>query len=322
MLDLELRKKCISSTDIGPIFGVDDWRDGWTVAAYKQGLIPAETPNFRMRLGKAIESLIVVRYAELIGKEVTYFDQTVVHPTRQWMSATPDALICGEKRGVDAKYVHWDQRRKWGASCDEVPLSVQFQMWWMMAVCEYDTWDVAAVVGEDEPRIYTFLRDREAERVMIERAEEFHRRYVIGKELPPIGGSDAAQRWLQQAFPTHRTPDIRQATDEEAYMLDAYVRLRCELRNLSEEKDELENRLRAAVADSEGLAWPDGKFTWRKTKDSAKTDWKSLALGLMRLLPEEEAQMHLELHTARKEGSRRIWLDSDSYRDSAREVAA
>jgi predicted phage-related endonuclease len=318
MLDLALRKTCITSTDIGPIFGVDDWRDAFSVWVDKKTDAPPMEPNNRMRLGKFLERGIMSAYEHVTGRETRWCDSTVTHATRNWMAATPDAFAVAEARGVDAKLIFWDQRARWGETPNDIPRSIQLQMWWMMAVCEFEVWDVAALVGDDLPRIYTIERDREAEGVMIARAEEFHRRYIVGDETPPIGGSDAAAQWLQQAFPRHKRPDLRLATEAEAEVLDVYVRLRLAQKTLAGERADLENHLKLAIADKEGLIWDAGRLTWRKTKDRSITDWQSCALGMLNEYIEDPERRDevVAFYTRAKEGSRRLLLKADEIADA------
>jgi predicted phage-related endonuclease len=316
MIDHELRRTRITSTDLGPIFGVDEWRDAFSVWAEKKGRLPAREPTPRMRMGKFLERGIVAAYGAVTRREPVWCDETVCHPERDWMAASPDALCAGERRGVDAKLVFWDQRRKWGATPDDIPESIQVQMWWMMAVLEYDVWDVAALVGDDLPRVYTFERDREIERALIAKAEEFWRRHILGDEVPAIGGSAAAGVWLQQAFPTHRRPDLRAATAEEIADLEQCVQVRIEQRVLAEERACLENRLKLAVGEREGLYWPEGKFTWRKTRDQTVTDWESMATGLLHahVKDAEERETLTGIYRTTKPGPRRVLLESDLLR--------
>jgi len=315
MIDHELRRQCITSTDVGPIFGVDLYRDAFDVWAAKHGHAAPFEPSARMLLGKDLEEGIVKAYRRITGKPAEWADITSRHPHRPWMAASPDALVFAPdgmlERGVDAKLVFWDQRRKWGLDANDVPEGIQLQMWWMMATMECDAWDIAALVGDDEPRIYTIERHREAERVVIARCEEWHRRYVVGNETPPITGSKNAEVWLQQAFPHHKRPDMRDATEAEAILLDQYAQARV-VRGIARKMcDEMEHRIKLAIADKEGLAWPGGTFTWRRTQDGEEIDWESLGRGLLNEKDKETAQTLLGLYTQPKPGSRRMRFTSN-----------
>jgi predicted phage-related endonuclease len=310
MIDPEIRRLGIGGSEIGAIFGVDSNRDAFSVWAAKKGGLPPSEPDERMRIGKALEPGVLELYEYVTGRSVKYCDQTSVHPERPWMVYTPDALCIAERRGVDAKVVAWDQRRLWGPTVDDIPERITLQCWWYMAALDYDVWDVAALVGDGLPRVYEIRRDREGERVMLQRVEEFWRRFIVGDDMPPIGTSTHAGAWLQRAFPRHQSPDLRTATDEEMLLLGRYAAVRVTEKAAKDARAELENRIKLAIGDREGLVWPTGKFTWRKTKDKIVTDWKSMAKGLaQQYLADDEARATLTgIYTRPEEGQRRIYF--------------
>lgn len=319
MVDLELRRHGIGASEVGAIFGVHPWLTAFSLRAEKRGEIPRREPDMRVRLGQAFEVGVLSLYSYATGREVDHCGHTMQHPERPWMVYTPDALCRGERRGVDAKVTHWDQRNKWGETADEIPEYIQLQCWYYMAALDYDVWDVAAmVIGEDAPRIYEIPRDREAERAMLERVEEFWVRYIQGSEQLPIDGSDAASAWLQQRFPRHRRPDLREATRPEQLLLEEYVDVRLFEREAKERRARLENQIKLAIADKEGLTWPDGKFTWRRTKDGSATDWEKLAEALLADYVEDPKMRRRAIaeHTQPRPGGRRIRIDCAQLREA------
>jgi predicted phage-related endonuclease len=316
MIDHELRRQCITSTDVGPIFGVDAYRTAFDVWAEKHGHAPPFEPTARMLMGKDVEQGIVKTYSRITGRQTEWRDETIRHPERKWMAASPDALVYGPgaalARVVDAKLVFWDQRRKWSAG---PPEGLQMQLWWLMAVLGAEVSDIVAWAGEDEPRIYEIERDREAERVVIAKCEEWHRRYVLGDETPPISGSKAAAAWLQQAFPHDNRPNMREATDEEIELLEEYAMVRLDQKEATDRRNVMENQIKLAIADREGLKWPGGKFTWRLTKDREKVDWKALGTHLLitRIKDlQERAALEAE-YTKTGPGTRRIHFVSEAF---------
>lgn len=319
MIDPKIRRLGIGGSEVGALFGCDGDRDAFSVWAEKKGGLPSLPPTDRMLLGKALEPGVLQLYTHVTGREVDYCDKTFLHVERPYMVYTPDAFCKHDRRGVDAKVVAWDQRRKWGPTSDDIPQRIQLQCWWYMAATDYDVWDVAALLGDGMPRVYEVIRDVEAERVMLARAEEFYLRYLVGDEVPEMGGTDCASLWLQQAFPHHKRPDLRLATDAEIALLDQYAQVRLEQKDLAEQRARLENQIKLAIAEREGLVWFGGKFTWRKCKDKAVTDWESMALGLMNQYVKDEATRAtlMEMYTYTKSGSRRIWFDSDLLHDTS-----
>jgi predicted phage-related endonuclease len=271
-----------------------------------------------MIVGQKLEQGVLALYEHVTGRKVDYCNVTSQHPERPWQVYTPDALCVGERRGVDAKVVFWDQRRKWGATANDIPERVQLQAWWYISAMDYDAWDICALVGEELPRIYTIVRDREVERVMLAKCEEFYRRYLIGDETPPIIQPGAAvDRYLQHAFPTHKRPDIREATEEEAGALEEYAQIRIDYKELEGMKKRAEMLFKLAIAHQEGLQWENGKITWRLTKDKTVTRWEGMALALLNAHvkdPEVRAQV-LADHQYTKTGGRRLRFEYDGIVD-------
>lgn len=317
MIDVELRQKAIASTDIPAILGYDDRRDKFSVRAEKRGELTPQEPSLRMRKGKYFEQGIVQWYSDLTGHETEWLDRTLVHPLYPWIVGTPDALCKYERRGVDAKMVGWNQRHQWGTSADDIPERIQLQAHWLMLVTDYSLWDIAAWIDEDQLAVYTIERDSELERELIRRAQDFYERYIVGDELPPITGSEAASRWLREKFPRQKT-DIQPATEAEILLLEEYAMVRLDEADTIQEKKRLENEIKLAIGEREGLAWPQGKFTWRRTKDSAHTNWEELAKSLLAGYADEERAALLQKHTELRPGIRRIHFDSDiEHRESA-----
>jgi predicted phage-related endonuclease len=315
-INRELRRLGWGGADMGALFDVDPDRDLHTaVLEKKHGLVIA--PTKRMQLGSWIEPGIIQAYAGYTEKPVRYVNETFQHPARPWMIYSPDALREDEKRVVDAKFIAWDQRRKWGPRSGDIPERVQLQMWWYMAALDYPVADVAALLG-DELRIYSIYRDLEVERVILARAEECYRKYLEGDEMPPIGSSVHATAWLQQAFPAHKRPDMREATEDEIATMRRYAVVRNQFKKIEREKNGLANKLREAVATREGIRWSGGKFTWRKTKDSEYVDYKSMAVALLyNYVKDEETRKKMyDDYTKTKAGYRRIYFECEEYADA------
>ena len=298
--------RVIGGSDIGAICGVDERRDAFSVWAEKHGEYTPPPPTARMRLGKMFERALVDYYSILTGREVNFLDATQRSERYPFMAFTPDAVCVHERRGVDAKLVSWDQSERWGDTAADIPAYVQLQALWYLIGLDYEAWDVLAVVGSDaEPRLYTIGRDPKLEEAVLYFAEEFYRRYLVGDEVPPIGATEASGTFLRQRFPRHRAP-LRRAFDHEVRLLEEYASIRCEEKDLLREKGKLENALKLACGDGEGLTWERGLFTWRSTRDSTATDWERLAGSLMRGYNEDERRALIEEFSKVRPGVRRI----------------
>ena len=287
MRSATLSQTGIGGSDVAAILGFHETRDAFTVWMEKRNRFEREPPTPNMKLGKLFERGIVDYYAEMTGREMVWCDETRQHPDRPWMIYTPDALCAYEKRGVDAKLVSWHQRRLWGDDEFTIPMRVRLQCLWYMAALDYPVWDVAALFGLEEPRIYTLDRDLEMEEEILYQVERFWRDSIIGDQQPPMGASKENARLLQQRFP-QAVEDIRDADEREVALLESYSALRQREKPLVAEINHaraiLEGRAqdghRSAKGELPGVE-EKGKFTWKNAKDSAVTDWEPLARTLL-----------------------------------------
>jgi predicted phage-related endonuclease len=311
----------LGGSDIGPILGVGDYfRDEHSVWVEKKFGRDYQPPAMRLVIGKALEQGIAQIYTHQTKRELEWVDRTFQHPDRPFQCYTPDALLTKERGGLDCKNVALDQSWKWGESETEIPPSVYLQAMWYMSATDRDFWDIAVLIAGADLRIYRVNRDPQAERHMLAIAASWWERYLVGDEEPPLTGSRATHQWLARRFPNHKRPDMRKPNEAElAYVL-GYINVRADLVKLIGARGEMEAEIKRMIGEREGLEFPQGKITWRKTKDGTKTDWQSIALNLLgRLVPKEERGAILQLHTSPKPGTRRFLLDSPLVKEPEEE---
>jgi predicted phage-related endonuclease len=320
-LELTGRDEVYGASELPVMHGVDPYgRDLHSMFVHKIDHV-VEPPTKRMMYGKYFEDAIrLVACAETGKNFLPSFNKTYRHPEfpKYHLVATPDALNEDESDGgLECKLLSNHQRHHCGPTADDIPPHFELQIRGTMAVMQRPRWYLAVWCG-DRPLIYTIERDLEFEAFILDRAEREWKRYFEAKVRPPIGGSKISAAWLQQKWPTHKRPDIRPATDAEIELLTEYGNLRVEQKRLKEARAKLENQLKEAIQDREGLEWTGGRFTWRRTKDSTWVDWESMAIGLRTFhIKDEEARAKLtEEYTHIKAGVRRIWFSSDQFSET------
>ena len=309
MVEPRARRYKIGASEIAAVMGWDPRRTTFQLWLEKMGLVEPQKETYRMRRGKILERLLIEReYPEITGREVKYSDQSEEDPERPYMICTPDGKCLKEKRGVEAKVVAYDQRRMWD---EGPPPHVFLQCAWSMYFFDYPRWDVISVIGDGEPAVDTLERDLELEAVIANRAVEFYSLHLLPEVQPPIDGSAATAIYLQRKFPRHARPDVRPATAEEIGVLEEYARVRGTYMEAKARRSYLENVLRNAVGNNEGIAWEAGKFLWRKTRDGHWMDWQSMAIALLyKFIRDEGERKALEESYKRpKPGIRRITFD-------------
>ena len=202
MINVELRAQGIGGSDVAAIVGLDPRRDAFAVYADKLGLVERSEPNARMKWGKRLERVIVDAYSEETGRSTIWIDETRRNPAREWQVYTPDAMCTAMLRGIDAKNVSFDQAAKWGEiGSDLVPDSIALQCQWYCSSADIPVWDVAALFGGNDLRIYTVNRDPEIEAALLEEAENFWKNHGLARVPPPIGSSATAATTRRHCSP-------------------------------------------------------------------------------------------------------------------------
>lgn len=272
---LALRRTGIGSSDAPVIAG----ERGSVVAlwAEKSGLIEPEPPDEdTARLfewGHRLEPVVAQWYADSTGRALRRVNRMLVHPDVPWAFASLDRVTIGERRIVEIKTT----RRGWEAG-EPVPGHVQAQVQHQLWVSGYDVADVAVLTGGSEPKVYEVPRDESfiADLVFLE--TEFWG-WVTSGTRPPMDGSENARRVLSKMHPrndgTLIPPDA--ATDRVFF---DWMAARVVKDQAEAAVDTLANTLRALIGDADGI---EGRVTWKKNRDSTRTDWPSVAAAYRKL---------------------------------------
>lgn len=277
----------IGGSNIGGIIGVNPYSSPfqeWLKLTGQHQEDPQKTP---LRLGKLLERPIAQWYTMATGRSHQWSDQT---GRCGWRSATADAFVVEGPMltpvaGLECKFVGARQAYRWGdLDTDEVPAEYVAQCLWYIDFYELPTWDICAVFGPSDARIYTIREDREAQAGIREAADKFYTEHILAGEAPPVDSSDRAKEWLRGRFPKDIT-DIRQATKGEMQLLREYSDARKQAVAFKDLQETLGNSLKLVIGEGRGFESEDGKATWKKAKDSEETDWQAIAeLGMSLLL--------------------------------------
>lgn len=322
---LEARRSGLGGSDMAAVLGIHGSRvEVWASKVFPPGDGERATTD-RMRWGKRLEQAIVQEYAALTGHDVETFGERILrHPEVAWWIGTPDAAVRNPvkdpqmpyTRGVEAKNTGHDQRWRWGPSgTDEAPEG------YVVQCCHYmpllgkrgvDVFDLYALIGGNEDRVYTILRDPKLEAVLLEEGERFWTKHVLAKVPPPMDGSSAAAWYVQKRFPKN-VVDVRDATEAERALLIRLRDARSGFDQAEDTRDAVENEIKLAIGESAGLRCAEGVATWKGSKARRKTDWPAVLGEILAAHPEQRAAIEAAVnkHTAEEPGSRRfLWSPS------------
>lgn len=299
---LAMRRTGITATDLPILMGN---RDGLVrLWAEKCGLVEPEPPDPATQemydLGHALEPVIARRYSVLTGRPLRAVEAMVRHPEVSWAFASLDRVsaVAGERLIVEIK---WAPHLAWRSEPEAVPAAVQDQVQWQMLVTGYPVAHVAALVGS-RVEWHEVPADRGYQDALMTTARWF-RGLVERKERPDIDGSESTRRTLTALYPAD-TEDMLDPTAETDALAHGLRSAKAAAKAAGDEKDRLENVIRAVLEEHEGVESDWYRMTWTKNRDGSRTDWKKVAEVASRDFDREVWEALVREHTTTTEGPR------------------
>lgn len=296
---LDARRGLVTGTDIPVLLGLSPYKCEADLADEKAGEAQPE-PTIRMRIGSALQDLIGEEYERSTGRRVRRFRQMHIHPDIPWAAASLDFGVIGERRIVEAKRSGSRSR-----FADGIPQDVEAQVAWQLGVSGFPVADIA-VLTDDGLAVHEQPADPDLFASLVTIAEDFRRRLELGGPF----ARDAAR--VRRDHPSDNGAEMFADLERSQLIADLLV-TRAERKRLEALEESIETDVKAFMADAAVLRGPGWHATWKRTKDRAETDWKSLATGLLTTVPETERDALVGLHTTVRPGFRpfRVVLDKE-----------
>lgn len=283
---LDERRKGIGGTDAAAILGFSHYATEHDVWLAKRGLGPEKRDTEAMWWGRELEGLVARRYSEVMGFDLIDPEsepgrkRLVYHPDYPELIGSPDRLVVDHKIGLEVKTASVYNADDFGPpGTDQVPKSHLIQCAHYMAITGYSRWDLAALIGGSDFRIYHIYRDLAVEAALVSRLTEWWRLRIINGEPPPIDGSPSSERLVSARFPINAEPRLV-ATEEAERYAHGLVAAKAEVEEATKLETFYTAKLKETVGVAEGMDGSDWRVTWRSAKGRTYTDWEATARDL------------------------------------------
>lgn len=289
-----LRQASIGGSDIPVLLGLSPYRSEGSLAREKAGE-PQQEPDdaqARMfRLGLALEPVIRDEDALKHGIKIRRINRTHVHKAYPWAIASLDFERVGEKTIVEAKA---SRSGRWD---DGLPQDVEAQVRWQMGVAGYPRAHVACLRSGSDLVCYDVEHDEDTFQGLVAIAADFRRRLAEGGPFAENAASVKAR------YPRD-DGSVMQADNDVAEAVRALIAVRERRKALESDEDTLETAIKARMADAAVLEGEGFRVVWKRTKDVTQVDWRVVAEGLLRLVPETDREAVVGLATTVRPGFR------------------
>jgi len=173
------RKKGIGGSDVASILGISPWKTSLQLWIEKTSelSIKDEEDNEAMYWGNVMEPILRAEYERRTGNKVLSSDEIVAHPVHKFMIAHVDGVVLDNKDGVkllEIKTASQFKSKDWGKEeTDQLPDYYLTQIHHYMCVYDARECDVAVLIGGNQFKIYTVIKDREMDKLLIEHETKF-----------------------------------------------------------------------------------------------------------------------------------------------------
>ena len=317
------RRTGLGGSDLGVILGLCKWKTPHQLWLEKTGRVTDEADGLALRFGTFAEDFVAAEFERATGKRTQRFSRMLRHPDAPLIGHV-DRLIVppGKNRaswrdriltdtGLEIKTANAfaaGRDSEWGQSgTDEVPAHylTQVAAYQALTGCQY--WDLAALIGNADLRIYHFTRDLDLEGTLLEEARRWWHDHIV-KDMPP---DPASEREARERWAVHAPGKQLEADGALVELLRELAAAKAEVKAAEDVERGIRDRLIPLLADADQIIF-DGTAvaSYRANRPTLKTDWRALAEELMVRfeLPDPERAQLTETHTAAAPGARVLRL--------------
>lgn len=262
------RREGIGASDTPIIMGYSSYKTPYQLYLEKTGIVTDDEEITEQQYwGNALEPLIIKRFAEENGVDVTFPD-TVHHPEYPFIFANLDGWIASESAVVETKCANSFQRKEWDmASSDGIPLAYLIQIAKQCLITDASRGYCAVLIGGMEYKQFVYERDAELEAIILKADLDFWHCVQTRNEPALISTSDCRLK-----FPTPSPDKIVNSNFRTTNALVGLMNVKASIKDLNGEEDKLKMQIMEHMGDAEYLMGQEGELlaTWKATKKGTR----------------------------------------------------
>lgn len=266
------RRNYIGGSEAAAALGLSRWTSPLKLWALKTGQIPEDdlSDNQAVEMGNELEETVCRIFTKRTGKKVARVNETLIHPSYDFIRANIDRRVVGEDSILEAKTCSaWRAREFEG---EELPAEYILQVMHYLAVTNKNVAYIAVLIGGQDFRWKAITRDDKIIADMLRREVHFWREFVEKKIMPTTIKKEDADT-LYQLFPVSEDKEI-ELDDEANIALDTLEAYKADRKVLDGNIDRIENEVKVMLKDAAIGKTDRWKVSWKsqvqKRLDSAK----------------------------------------------------
>ena len=285
---LAFRKGRLGASDTAAALGISKWKTKAQLYCEIMGLVEPFDIGERGIIGNEIEPVIISAYTRKTGIEV--FEApgsgwkgipkgTYIHPEYTWMICHLDGAMPDYQMTLECKNVGPRMYYDWGMDEDPEgpPLEVQAQVTQQAILADVERVDVAAFFGGNELRVYPMEITKSQKRDVLDGLKAFWEDHIVKRVQPEVTGRDLDL--LKQLYPgSVEEKKIYVESTETALGFQDYRNAKDKLKKDKEMVDAMKAKIIEFMGNATVIMRGDqAEFTYKRTKDTKKTDYKAIS---------------------------------------------
>jgi putative phage-type endonuclease len=258
---LETRRYGIGGSDVAAILGVSRYKTAaeiWVEKTKPQEVVTVE--NEFMYWGNCLEKVIAEEYQKRSGCTLEEPSETYKDKVHTFLFANPDRLIVGKnERGtgiLECKTCSAYKSSEWGEEgTDQIPTEYLLQIAHYRYVLDVDYVDLAVLIGGNNYRRYTYVKNEKLENKMREKLCVFWKEHIM-KNIPP---EPTNRRDAESLFSKSDDEKMIEADGELEDALKKIADLKNSESEIEEKIKSLQDNVCAAMKDASAVINKDGE---------------------------------------------------------------
>jgi len=274
---LKGRQAGIGGSEIAAIVGLSQYRTPTQVWESKINPVQDEETSQPAYWGTVLEDVVAKEYAWRTGRKIQRLTSQMTHPDFPFAIANIDRAVINPEisgnvrwkngrvttdRLLECKTANAFMDKQWGeAGTDSVPDAYLIQCQWYMGVTGASICDLAVLIGGQDFRIYTILRDDDLINDLLLQGAAFWELVQSRTEPDPVNYPECVKKWAKS------DPALSvQADDLLIDDLDKIQSIKAQVKELEAQEDALKARVLTALESAETLTYQGVKVATCKTQ--------------------------------------------------------
>jgi putative phage-type endonuclease len=269
------RTQFIGSSEIAACMGLSRWKTPLQLWSEKTGQVdsPDLSENEYVEWGSRLEAVVAEKFAEKHDVKLMAYKKRFVHPEYPFIQCELDRIIVGTDEIVEIKTANAWKYKEWQEE-EDIPLEYIYQVQLALGLSKRRIGHIAVLIGGNTYLEKTIEFDQELYDQMIERAVDFWQNYVE-KDVAPMATADD-NSFLTELYPDDSDPELLQSGQEINDSIAFRQQLSGDIKNLIDQKNEVEAKIKQAIGENTGLLTDQYKVTWKTQNGAPKYNKKKM----------------------------------------------